>query len=148
MWVLMPMKILDVDPLVICEVYTKEIRALLELAVPAWHSGLTYKQSSDIERVQKVAVKIILRDCTTMKCDFTYEMALVVLNLEPLYIRRERLCLSFAAKTLKGRHKNIFEENQSNYETREKKRFTQTHCNTKRYYNSPVNYLTRLLNNR
>ena len=79
MWVLRRMKILDVDPLIICEVYTKEIRSLLELAVPAWHSGLTYKQSSDIERVQKVAVKIILSDCTTMKSDFTYEMALVVL---------------------------------------------------------------------
>ena len=56
MWTLRRMKLLDVDPTIICDVYVKEIRSLLELAVPAWHSGLTKKQSGDIERVQKVAV--------------------------------------------------------------------------------------------
>ena len=139
---------MDVDPLVIWYVYTKEIRSLLELAVPAWHSGLTFKQSTDIERVQKVAVQIILSDCSTGKSDFTYDMALVVLNLEPLYVRRERLCLSFATKTLKSRHKNIFSINGSQYNTRGRSKFSETHSNTKRFYNSPVNYLTRLLNTR
>ena len=91
MWVLRRMKILNIDSYTICDVYVKEIRSLLELAVPAWHSGLTQKQSVDIERVQKVAVKVILSDCNTGKSDFTYDMALVVLNLEPLYYRREKL---------------------------------------------------------
>ena len=48
------MKILDIEPLIILDVYEKEIRSILELAVPAWHSGITLKQSRDIERVQKV----------------------------------------------------------------------------------------------
>ena len=56
MWTLRRMKVLDVDPNTICDVYVKEIRSLLELAMPAWHSGLTCKQSVEIERVQKVAV--------------------------------------------------------------------------------------------
>jgi hypothetical protein len=69
----------------------KEIRSVLELAVPAWHSGLTLRQSADIERVQRVALYIILSDCNTGTCDFTYDMTLVTLNLEPLEIRREKL---------------------------------------------------------
>ena len=45
------MKILNVKPYIILDVYTKEIRSVLELAVPAWYSGLTRKQSATIERV-------------------------------------------------------------------------------------------------
>ena len=67
----------------------KEIRSILELAVPAWHSGLTVKQAADIERVQRVAVAIILSDYKTGKCEMSYNMALVTLDLEPLDIRRE-----------------------------------------------------------
>ena len=55
MWMLTRMKVLDIEPLVILDVYTKEIRSLLELAVPAWNSGLTQKQVADIERVLRVA---------------------------------------------------------------------------------------------
>ena len=130
MWVLRRMKLLDVDPYIICDVYEKEIRPLLELAVPAWHSGLTIKQSEDIERVQKVAVQVILSNCTTGKSDFSYDMGLVVLSLEPLYVRRDRLCLSFATKTLKSRHKNIFVINESEHCTRRKPKFRETKCNT------------------
>ena len=43
------MKRLDVEPYVMLDVYMKEIRAVLELAVPAWHSGLTKRQSAEIE---------------------------------------------------------------------------------------------------
>ena len=50
------------------EVYVKEIRPFLELAVPTWHSGLTQKQSADIECVQRVAVRNILSDGRTGKC--------------------------------------------------------------------------------
>ena len=66
--------------------------------MPAWHSGLTRKQAADIERVQRIAVSIILSDCKTGKNDFSYDMALVVLELEPLEERRQKLCLSFAKK--------------------------------------------------
>ena len=42
------------------DVYEKEICSVLELAVPAWHSGITWKQSGYIERIQKVAVRLLL----------------------------------------------------------------------------------------
>ena len=64
-WILRRMKKLDVEPLDILEVYMKEIRSILELAVPAWHSGLTVKQAADIERAQRVTVAIILSDYKT-----------------------------------------------------------------------------------
>ena len=45
---------------ILYDVYTKEVRSILELAVPVWHSDLTRKQCADIERIQKVAFAIIL----------------------------------------------------------------------------------------
>ena len=44
------------------DVFVKEIRLILEMAVPVWHSGLTKKQSADIESVQKTAMKIIFQE--------------------------------------------------------------------------------------
>ena len=38
----------------------KEVRSILEFAVPVWHSSITIKQSSQIETVQKLAFKLIL----------------------------------------------------------------------------------------
>ena len=146
MWTLRRMKILDVDPLVILDVYLKEIRAVLELAVPAWHSGLTLRQISDIERVQKVAVAVILSDYRTGKTDYTYDMALALLEIEPLEVRRDKLCLKFSKKALKSRHSDMFKANTSEYFTRAKPKFLEPKCNTGRYYKSPLNYLTRLLN--
>ena len=147
MWSIIRMKILDLDPLLILDVYVKEVRSVLELAVPAWHSGLTIKQSKDIERVQRVALYIILSDNITGKCEFDYDMSLVVLGLEPLYIRREKLSLTFAKKSLKSRHSDMFEEQTRIYDTRQvKNAFSEHNSNTKRCFKSPLNYLTRLLN--
>ena len=60
MWVLRRMKSLQMDTFIITDYYMKEVRVHLELAVPVWHSGLTLKLSADIERVQRIAVSILL----------------------------------------------------------------------------------------
>ena len=109
-------------------------------------SGLTVKQSADIERVQRVAVHIILSDCATGRSNFTYGMGLVTLNLETLSERREKLCHTFAQKTLKSRHSDIFQKHENQHDTRNKVQFIEHKANTQRCYKSPVNYLTRLLN--
>ena len=147
-WTLRRMKVLDLDSSVILDVYIKEIRSLLELAVPAWHSGLTLKQSADIERVQRIALQIILSDISTGKSDFSYDMAMVVLDIEPLVERREKLCLTFSEKTLKSRHSDMFPINGSAHYTRNKTKLYENRTNTKRCFNSPLNYLTRLLNSK
>ena len=40
MWTLRRMKVLDMDPFLILDIYMKEIRIIVELVVPAWHCGL------------------------------------------------------------------------------------------------------------
>ena len=146
MWILRRMKILNVEPYILLDVYTKEIRSVLELAVPAWHSALTQKQTASIERVQKVAVSIILSDPITGRCEYSYDMGLVILDIEPLEVRRFKLCKKFAKKTLKSRHADIFSRNRNQHYTRLRPEFLSNKCNTERFYNSPVNYLTRILN--
>ena len=37
------------------DIYCKQVRSILELAVPAWHGGITKDDELDIERVQKSA---------------------------------------------------------------------------------------------
>ena len=146
MWILRRMKILDVEPLILLEVYAKEIRSVLELAVPAWHNSLTQKQSAALERVQKVAVSIILSDPITGKSEYSYEMGLVILDIEPLDERRLILCKRFAKKTLKSRHGDIFRKNSNQHHTRLRPQFSTNKCNTERFFNSPINFLTRILN--
>ena len=142
LWILRRLKSLDIPDDFILEVYTKEIRSILELAVPAWHSGLTKKQVNEIEKIQKIALAII------MGRTLPYHEALSFFNLEPLHTRREKLCIKFAKKTLKSRHSDIFEpsHSKSRYNTRFKTKFVESNWNTKRFYRSPVNYLTRILN--
>jgi hypothetical protein len=117
----------------------KEVRSILELAVPAWHSGLTLKQAADIERVQRVAVAIVLSDYKTGRCEMSYSMALETWAFN-------RLCRNFAKKTLKSRHSDMFQLNPTQYPTRNKPGFVSNSSNTKRFYDSPLNYLTMLLN--
>ena len=145
MWTLRRMKKLDVEPTIILDVYMKEIRSIVELAVPARYSGLTIKQAADIERVQRVALHIILSDCNTGKCDMSYDMALVTLEVEPLEVRRDKLCYKFAIKTLDSRHSDMFPLT-SQPNTRNKMMFREYEPRTGRCFNSPLNYLRRLLN--
>ena len=75
------------------QVYIAYVRSLLEQSCTVWHSGLTDQNSNDLERVQKVALWLILNE--PLK---NYEEALVALDLEKLASRREHLCLAFAQK--------------------------------------------------
>ena len=135
------LKKLNLDPFKIFDVYTKEVRSLLELAVPVWHSGLTKHQSTQIERIQKAAFHIILDDGYV-----SYEVACTLLGTEPLEYRREQLCINFAKKDIK-REQTIFTKTLLTTNTRrprpEVKKIT---CITKRYQKSSLPYLSKLLN--
>ena len=122
------------------DTYTKEIRSLLELAVPVWHSGLTAKQVRDIERVQKTALYIILGD------DYTnYEVACTLLEIEPLEMRREQLCLKFAKKYFKTEN-SLLNRVEKTVKTRSNNLVIEPKCNTKRFQKSSIPYLSKLLN--
>ena len=69
----------------------KQIRSILEFAVPVWHSSLTGVDRLNIERIQKSAIHISLGD------DYlSYNSALNVMNLETLFRRIQKLCTEFA----------------------------------------------------
>ena len=96
------MKKLGLDTFSLVDYY---IRVHLELAVPVWHSGITKKLTADIERVQRIAIGVIL-DKTVIH----YAQDCAMIGLKPLNIRRVELFERFASKTAtKGRHMDMFE---------------------------------------
>ena len=61
------------------KIYILQIRSKLEQSAVLWHSSITKKCETNLERVQKSALKIILG------CKYVdYENALKVLNLQSL----------------------------------------------------------------
>ena len=143
MWILRRLKNNGAETQELKDVYIKQIRSILELAVPAWHPGLTVQNTIDIEQVQRAALQIMLGQ------EFrSYNSALNILNLESLATRREKLCLTFSKKASKHwKHSNWFNENNKDKETRlPRPKYCPVFSRTKRFKNSPISYLTGLLN--
>ena len=141
LWILRRMIKLELDTWILFDVYTKEVRSILELAVPAWHSGLTKQQSADIERVQKISFKLILGDRYV-----SYENACKVFSTQTLEQRREKLCLKFAFKNFKSAN-SLFTKNSSKNITRQRSNLVKEFkCRTKRFQKSSLPYLAKLLN--
>ena len=77
------------------DVYHKQVRSVLELAVPVWQPAITQQETKQIERVQRCALYIILGD------DYTsYDDALDTLECDNLDVRRVKLCENFAKKSI------------------------------------------------
>ena len=55
-WMLRRLKILEATDDQLVDVYIKQVRNVLELAVPVWHSSLTVADKISIERVQKISI--------------------------------------------------------------------------------------------
>ena len=140
LWVLRRMKIFKLDTEYIIDTYNKEIRSLLEMAVPVWHSGLTKKQSKDIERVQKTALYIIFGENY-----HDYDVACTLAEIEPLDVRREQLCLKFASKDAK-KPTSLFTKCETTMNLRSNNVVIEPKCNTSRFKKSSIPYLARLLN--
>ena len=145
LWQLRRMKLLKLDMNILLDFYCKEVRSILEFGVAVWSSGITIKMSEQIERIQRVCVSIIL--CDT---DWTipYEVGCTLLNIEPLSYRREDLCIKFIQRASQDtRHADLFQRNTNPFNTRtEKPIYREFSCRTGRFYDSPLCYLTRLLN--
>ena len=71
-------------------IYMLQIRSKLEQSAVVWHSGLTDKNKRNLERVQKSALKIILKEKY-----IDYKNALSVMKMDSLEVRREKLCLLY-----------------------------------------------------
>ena len=143
LWVLIRFKSLGGTTNQLLTVYMTRIRSTLEFACPVFHGGLTKDQSHQIELVQKKALAVILG-----RSYMSYESALLQLQLERLDTRRTDLCHKFALKCVKSaKHSVMFPKNQKAYvNTRNSKPYIEHKCKTSRYFNSPIPYLSRLLN--
>ena len=120
------------------------IRSRLETAVAVWHSGLTNEQRENLERVQKMAMRVIFK-----KQYSSYQNSLKLLKLDSLEIRRQKLNLKFAKGCLKiDKLSPMFPLNEveHNMEKRTNERYKVNHAKTERYKLSSIPYLQRLLN--
>ena len=137
------MKILKLEPELIFEYYIKEIRVLAEQGVVIWNSGLTKSQSRDLEKIQKVALRIILGENY-----ITYKSACEFFKIDSLSTRRSFLCTKFAIKLYKNDTSQTFFKHASKVvNTRaDQPLLVENLCNTTKAYNAPHNYLTRLVN--
>ena len=121
--------------------YNKEVRSLLEMAVPVWHSSLTIKQTNQIERVQKAALSIVLEGNYT-----SYEVACTLTNREPLYIRRENICLKFAKKNLESKSPLLTALPIPSRTRQTGKVVHEYFCRTTAFSKSSLPYLAKLVN--
>ena len=141
LWTLRRLKKFNLDIYKIFDVYTKEVRSILEFAVPVWHSGLTRNESRQIETIQKASFKIILGESY-----ISYEVACTILGTEPLELRRAQLCLKFAKKDVKKTH-SLFQKTEKTTITRSKQLLAvEPKCRTSRFEKSSIPYLSRILN--
>ena len=143
LWCLRRLKKFGASTTDLLDVYYKQIRSILEYAVPVWHPGLTGEDRLDIERVQKSALSIILGQNYK-----SYRAALKTLNIETLFQRRQKLCGKFAKKTLKHpKFSKWFKPKSSRKFTRQKpSQYYEVFARTCRFKQSPISYLTDILN--
>ena len=143
LWIIKRLKAHGASIADLLEVYNKQIRSILEFGVPVWNPSLTKEDSCEIERVQKAFLHIALGN------DYLdYENALIKTNLEKLKDRRVSLCRTFAKKSFKHpKHKHWFQPSKDAPNTRSvKPPLKEPLSRLARYRNSPIPYLTRLLN--
>ena len=125
-------------------IYKLYIRSVVENSAVVWYSSLTKGQVLEIERVQKVALRIIL------KHDYlSYENALKLTSLPTLSDRRVHLCKMFAKKCIRNpKTSDMFPLNRQDYNTRNPEKYQVTYANTSRLAKSSIPYMQRLLNAR
>ena len=122
-------------------IYTLYIRSVLEQSCVVWASSITQQEILNIERVQKITLRIILKDNY-----ISYENALSTTKLATLSQRRQKLMLNFALKCVKNsKTTNMFPKNEKKT-TRSKEIFKIPYANTERFKKSAIPAMSRLLN--
>ncbi|KAI8503577.1 hypothetical protein Bbelb_185480 [Branchiostoma belcheri] len=136
---------LPIDDMVV--VYTTYIRPVLEYAAPVWSPGLTERQSSQLESVQKRALRIILGN---MYSDYAEVSA--QLGLQSRATRREHLCIQFGRKLLtNNQFRSLLPPSRGqisnrHVHTRHGNQLNTVRARTERFKNSTIPHIVRLLN--
>ena len=144
LWMLRRLKLVGANEDELLDVYEKQVRSIMELAVAVWEPGLSVAEDKQIERVQKAALSIILGENYE-----SYGNALRTLDVETLSSRRKKLTLTFAKKAYKHpKYQTWFRNSTGNVpNTRAEKTVLKTvQTRTNKYRDSPLPYLTSVLN--
>ena len=122
--------------------YCLNIQSEAEQSSIVWSSSITQGQQYDLERTQKVALRIILGEEY-----ISYEHALSVTGLKNLQIRRSELSLNFALKCSKNtRTADMFPQRKTTVETRWKEKYVVSKARTSRLAKSAIPFMQRQLN--
>ena len=125
-------------------IYISYIRSLLEQSCVVWNTSLSFQNFQDLERIQRCAVRIILK-----QNNISYKKALQILDLDNLQDRRNNLCEKFATKCLKNENfSDILTKNNKTHimKTRHANQFNVQKAHTKRLYMSAIPQMQRMLN--
>ena len=87
------------------QIYFAYVRSQIEKSSTVWHNSLTDENKKDLERIQKTAIKIILKNNYS-----SYKKSLLKLDIDDLATRRKKLSVDFAIKCTKHeKFKDIFD---------------------------------------
>ena len=137
-WAIRKLKKAGISDTDILYFYFMKIRSVLETNCVVYHSMLTLE---NIERIQKKVIKIILEHRYS-----DYHQGCLLLGISTLPQRRVKLCLNFVLKCLtNAKFKNLFKLN-TNTNIRNPDKYDIPLARTTRYFNSPLLFITRLLN--
>ena len=127
------------------DIYVLFIRSITEYCAVAFHSSLNVAQATDIERIQKTCLKVILGESYV-----SYPAALEMTGLQTLYDRREKRCLDFALKAIKHPiNSRMFPLNRNLdnvLEVRSRETFQVNFARTDQYRKSAIPSCQRILN--
>ena len=126
------------------KIYMLQVRSKLEQSAVVWHSSLTKRDSKDLERVQKAALRVILGDRYR-----NYAEALNIIKIDSLEERRQKICLKFAQHCLRNEKlRDMFPRNMSDHKMtkRNAEKFIVTKAITERFRRSAIPSMQRLLN--
>ena len=123
-------------------IYTMYIRSILEQSCVVWGSSITQDEVMSIERVQKCALRIIL------KSDYmSYENGLAIAKLSTIQDRIRMLQLRFAKKCVsKEATQDMFPLKLANRTTRQTDIYEVPFARTSRLARSAIPTMARLLN--
>ena len=127
-----------------CSVYMGYVRPICEYTAPVWHSNITVDQSTQLQRIQNRACRIILGS----KYE-SYTETLSQHELHTLEDRRLHFCYQFAQKCIESElYNEWFPLNPKTHSMRMRNthKFHVRKCNTNRYRDSAFPFLTGLLN--
>ena len=125
-------------------IYITFVRSVLEQSAAVWHSSLTQENMNDLERVQKNAMRIILKENYS-----SYFEALQTLKLDDLYTRREDICKQFAFNALNNpKMKKHFNKNNKLHamNVRKSEEYNVKFAYSERLKKSAIPYFQRILN--